>query len=248
MEVFLYVLLAAVANIFGGLIILWKKDWSKTGLNSLMAISAGMLLSIGIIDLAPEALEVNHKNGVFILLGIILIYFFQQFVASHFHFGEETHHHGNSNSAIVGAMLGMMIHTFFDGFSIVASFEINFSLGLTVLLAILLHKIPDGLTISSIVLSLLGNRKVAFYSAVLLGASTLLGAFVAELLSKGNIVSEDITSAALSVTAGIFIYVACTDLLPEVNKSENRLISSFFILGIIIYFLIKELLSPIIGH
>lgn len=248
MEVFLYVLLAAFANIFGGIVILIKKNWSKTGLNALMAISAGMLLAIGLLDLTPEALEVDHENGIYILVGIIVIYFFQQFIASHFHFGEEIHQHDNSASAIVGALFGMVIHTFFDGFSIVASFELDFSLGITVLLAILLHKIPDGLTISSIVLALLGNRKMAFFAAVLLGVSTILGAAIAEVLAEANLFGEEITAIAIAITAGIFIYVACTDLLPEVNKSENRFISSFFIIGIILYFILREIISPIIGH
>ncbi|GAA0328154.1 ZIP family metal transporter [Bacillus carboniphilus] len=247
LDVFFYVVIAALANILGGLIIFIKKDWSKNALNALMAISAGMLLAIAILDLIPEVLEVHHEHAIYILAGIAIIFFFQQFVANHFHFGEETHKHSISSSAITGALIGMVIHTFFDGFSIVASFEIDFSLGITVLTAILLHKIPDGLTISSIVFSFLRDKKKAFMAATLLGLSTIAGAVVAAIVTptSNNI---DLGSIAVSFTAGIFIYVACADLLPEVNKSDNRFVSSFFLIGIFVYFLIKWIVDQSTFH
>ena len=246
-DVFLYVLFAALANVIGGLVILIKKNWSQNGLNALMAISAGMLLSIAIMDLIPEVHAHHHDYSIFVLTGIMIIFFFQQFVANHFHFGEETHHHSNSRSAITGALIGMVIHTFFDGFSIVASFEIDISLGVSVLTAVLLHKIPDGLTISSIVFSFLENKKIAFLAAVLLGISTLAGAILAEVLSPqtGEI---NLASIAIAFTAGIFIYVACADLLPEVNKSDNRLVSSFFLIGILVYFLLNWIIDRFSPH
>lgn len=212
-----------------------------------MAISAGMLLSIALLDLIPEILDHHHDYSIFVLAGIMVIFFFQQFVSRHFHFGEETHHHSNSRSAITGALIGLMIHTFFDGFSIVASFEIDVSLGVTVLTAVLLHKIPDGLTISSIVFSFLENKKMAFLAAVLLGISTLAGAILANFLSPQT-GEFNIATIAIAFTAGIFIYVACADLLPEVNKSDNRLVSSFFLIGIIVYFLLNWVMNQFSPH
>lgn len=243
----MYVLIAAIANVVGGMIILLKKDWSKNGLNALMAISAGLLLAIAIIDLIPEVLEVDHHYTIYILVGIMIIFFFQSFIANHFHFGEETHHHSSSKSAITGALIGMMIHTFFDGFSIVASFEIDITLGITVLTANLLHKIPDGLTISSIVFSFLKSKKKAFLAAALLGLSTIAGAVTAEILANSvNLIN--LSTIAIAFTAGIFIYVACADLLPEVNKSGNRFVASFFLIGIIVYFLLKWVIDQFSFH
>ncbi len=242
-----FVFLAAIANIFGGLIILLKRNWSRRGLNALMALSAGLLLSIAIMDLIPEAIEVEPNAPIFILIGVMALFFFQQFVASHFHFGEETHHHGNEKSAVVGAFTGMLIHTFFDGLSIVASFEVDHRLGITVLIAVLLHKIPDGLTISSIVLALLGDKRKAIYAAVLLGLSTILGAASAYILLGLPIPHEQMIAIAISFTAGIFIYVAGTDLLPVVNKSEDRPVASLFFIGILLYFVLQwsfHLLAP----
>ncbi|USK62209.1 ZIP family metal transporter [Peribacillus asahii] len=111
-----------------------------------MALSSGLLFSIAIMDLIPEALEIKESSFIYIILGFCIIFLFQQLVAPHFHFGEETHQ-SQTHNTMYGALIGMLIHTFFDGLSIVASFAINSGLGFVVLFAVLLHKIPDGLTI-----------------------------------------------------------------------------------------------------
>ncbi|MCB7069976.1 hypothetical protein LIZ76_08325 [Caldibacillus sp. 210928-DFI.2.22] len=108
-----------------------------------MALSAGILLTIAIMDLIPEALEIHESSTVYIIIGFGLIFLFQHFLAPHFHFGAETHKHSHSKSTTLGALLGMLVHT------IVASFKVDERIGFVVLIGVLLHKIPDGLTISS---------------------------------------------------------------------------------------------------
>jgi len=234
-----FVILASIANILGGLVIFLKRDWSRRGLNSLMALSAGLLLSIAILDLVPEAIEIHSFSPKFMLLGIMAIFFFQQFVASHFHFGEEIHKERKSKTAVLGSFLGLLIHTFFDGLAIVVSFQVDLRLGITVFIAVLLHKIPDGLTISSIVFVIFQDKKKAVWAATLLGISTILGAVTALALAGVALPYEQITAMAISFTAGIFIYVAGTDLLPAVNAVEDRLVALFFFLGILLYFVLQ---------
>lgn len=242
-----FVVLASVANVFGGFIIFIKKDWSRRSLNALMALSAGVLVSIAFLDLIPEAIHEDANSAMFILLGFMSIFFFQQFVAAHFHFGEETHRHGHPKSAATGAFMGLMIHTFFDGLSIVASFSVDIRLGVTVLFAVLLHKIPDGLTISSIVFAIYQNKQKAIWAAIMLGVSTITGAVVAVLLSGMFMSHEQMITIAISFTAGIFLYVAGTDLLPVINRTEDRPVSSLFFVGVLLYFLLQwgfEILAP----
>ncbi|MED3647343.1 ZIP family metal transporter [Halalkalibacterium halodurans] len=121
-----------------------------------------------------------------------------------------------------------MIHTFFDGLSIVASFAINSELGFVVLIGVLLHKIPDGLTISSIVFASLKSKKKAIGAAVLLGLSTIVGATAALFLTELVSLQSSLLAISLSLTAGIFLYIALTDLLPVVNATEDRPIILFF--------------------
>lgn len=238
-----FTLIAAAANVAGGFIILFKKQWSNRNLNALMALSAGLLVTIAIMDLIPEALTVDSSSALYILIGFITIFFFQQFVASHFHFGEETHEHKITHSTVLGAFFGLLIHTFFDGFAIVISFEVEFRLGIVVLVAVLLHKIPDGITISSIVYTLLRNRRIAIMAAVFLGLSTMIGALVASMLVSFPLPFDKISASALAFSAGVFLYVACTDLLPVVNSADDRPVAAVFFLGVLFYF-ISHLLIP----
>ena len=91
----------------------------------------------------------------------------------------------------LGAFIGMTIHSFFDGVSIVAGFEVSSELGFLVFVAVLLHKIPDGLTISSIVLVVFNDRKKAFIaSAVLALAATIFGGALVWLLSDTEFAAE----------------------------------------------------------
>jgi len=236
---FVYVLLAAGANVAGGLVFLLKKNWSRTGLHALMALSAGLLMAIALLDFIPESLEHEPSSPLFVLIGVSAIYFFQQYVAGHFHFGEETHAPEHVKSTAVGAMAGMLIHTFFDGLSIAASFAVDFRLGITVFIAVLLHKIPDGLTISSIIFILSKNRRKAVGAALLLGISTLVGAVTAFVLSDFYLPGEQTVAVAIAFSAGIFLYVAATDLLPVVNAAGDRRASLFFFVGILLYFVLQ---------
>lgn len=242
-EIFGLVIVAALANSFGGFVIFFKKNWSRKGLNALMALSAGLLLAIAILDLIPKTIEAHAFQPIYVLTGIVTMFFFQKFIAAHFHFGEETHHH-DQKSSVVGAFIGLLIHTFFDGLAIVISFQVNVSLGITVLVAVLLHKIPDGITISSIVYAMFQNKKKALWAAIWLGISTIIGALSSSLFVNTY---EQIMAIALSFTIGIFLYVASTDLLPAVNQEEDRGVALFFFIGIGLYFIlhlgIHELLS-----
>lgn len=77
---------------------------------------------------------------------------------------EKKHKHSHSTATTFGALMGMLVHTFFDGFSIVAGYKIVERVGVVVLIAVLLHNISDGLTISSIVFSSLNSKKKALGS------------------------------------------------------------------------------------
>ncbi len=235
----LYVFLAAAANVIGGLVFLLRRHWSRSGLHALIALSAGMLMAIAILDFIPESLEHESSSPIFILIGVSVIYFFQQYVAGHFHFGEETHAPDHKKSTAVGAMAGMLIHTFFDGLSIVASFTVDMRLGITVFIAVLLHKIPDGLTISSIIFIHSKNKTTAMGAAFLLGISTLTGALAAFMLSDFYLPGEQTVAVAIAFSAGVFLYVAATDLLPVVNASGDRRAALFFFIGILLYLVLQ---------
>src|SRR5215470_9730219 len=105
---------AAAANVFGGAIIV-QKHWERAYLKYFVALGAGFMLATAIVELFPASVALSGKSaGFLVLVGYLIIHFFEHTVTPHFHFGEETHsdefmHSHNSYSVL----LGLVIHTFF---------------------------------------------------------------------------------------------------------------------------------------
>src|SRR4029078_5454832 len=111
-----------------------------------------------------------------LLGGYLSIQLFEHTLAPHFHFGAETHPESFMKpSAAYTAVGGLWIHTFFDGVSIASAFLVNFRVGLLVFIAILLHKMPEGFTVASIMLASGRSTKKALLATAVIGAATLAG-------------------------------------------------------------------------
>src|SRR5947207_1794583 len=144
---------AAAANVFGGAIIV-QRHWERRYLRYFVAIGAGFMLATALVEMVPESLELRGRSAAFlILLGYLIIHFFEHTVTPHFHFGEETHHdefiHPHKGYSV---LFGLIIHTFFDGIAIAPGFLVSNWLGCLLFLAIFLHQIPAGFTVRSVIL------------------------------------------------------------------------------------------------
>src|SRR4026209_1690514 len=168
-SIFLFGLLAAGANVVGGLVLV-KSGVHRLGerfLKYLVALGAGFMLAAIFIEILPETVGIwtsasPHEPaseavglGMAILLARYLsLQFFEHTLAPHFHFGAETHPESFLRpSSAYTAVGGLWIHTFFDGVSIASAFLINFKVGILVFIAMLLHKMPEGFTAASIMLA-----------------------------------------------------------------------------------------------
>ncbi|HXX28646.1 MAG TPA: ZIP family metal transporter [Terriglobales bacterium] len=208
-------LTAAAANIFGGAIIVQKR-WERSYLKYFVALGAGFMLATSIVEIFPASLDLKGEDAAYLVLaGYLIIHFFEHTVTPHFHFGEETHedlfveaHKGYS------VLLGLTMHTFFDGIAITSGFLVSNWLGWIIFVAIFLHKIPEGFTITSVMLASGRSRRVAWGASVILGAATFIGVAVMALLRRE-------VSFALPLSAGVTIYVAASDLMPEVNREPG---------------------------
>src|SRR3982751_6698950 len=143
--ILIYGLLAAMANVVGGLWLTARKQHSPWLLHRLIALGAGFMLAAVFLEMVPESLHIwageAQRPMLLFLCGYLLVQFFEHTLAPHFHFGEETHHaemlHGSAAVTAIGALA---IHTFFDGISIASGFVVDMKLGILIFLAILLHK------------------------------------------------------------------------------------------------------------
>lgn len=243
---YILVLLSALANIVGGWLVVMRKNWSDGAIGGLLGFSAGFLVAIALLDLIPASLSVHEANALFVLLGLFSVYFLGLATSGHNH-GEMTlhHAHGTSRRAAVGLWAGMLVHTFFDGASIIAAFDVDHHIGVLVFLAVILHKIPDGLTIATLSLANTKNRKKALGASISLGISTVLGALVMGGLLALNVQwhPEELAAVALAFSAGAFLFVALGDILPEIHHQNKRIITGAVLLGVAVYMATSALLS-----
>jgi zinc and cadmium transporter len=212
----LYALLAAGANLLGGLVITASSVGGRAAQRLLIAFGAGFMLTTAFVGMVPHAIEEGGDQAAFgILAGYLLVHLTQHVITRHFHFGEETHAHAMVDRWVgITALIGLLLHTFFDGVAIASSFHVGAWLGLLVFLAILLHKIPEGVTLASIMLASGNSRGRALGSVVLLGVVTIAGVLLTEQLGW-------LATHGLAISAGVTIYVAASNLVPEVQKERS---------------------------
>lgn len=249
--------LAALANLAGGLLIVSSGAAHRETklLKYLVALGAGFMLAAIFIEILPETVALwsagssgaNTAEGIvgattLLLGGYLLIQLVEHTVAPHFHFGAETHpEHMIRPSAAYTAIGGLTIHTFFDGVSIAAALLVNTKVGLLVFIAIMLHKVPEGFTVASIMLASGRSSKKAAAAALAIGAATFAGVVVVALLRARF---ENFVAYALPFSAGVTLYVAASDLIPEVNRTEekNPVVSIVVFAGVALFYLLHQMI------
>ena len=232
-------LVAGLANAFGGLILVRRLP-STRSLRYFVALGAGFMLSAVTLEMIPEGLALNPHWGPLLLLGGYCgMHLLEHTLVPHFHFGEETHHHEFvSHKTTNSVLLGLAVHTFFDGIAIGSGFVLSNWLGWVIFLAVFLHKIPEGFTVASIMLAGGRGRRAAFASALLLGVTTVLGVFAINAAPR-------LVHLGLPLATGVTLYVAASDLVPEVNREPGIRMALVFFAGVAIFLLLRSLVPAL---
>jgi ZIP family zinc transporter/zinc and cadmium transporter len=200
----------------------------------MIALAAGFMIAASVTDIFPEAIARGGSAAALVaLLGYVLVHLTQHTLAPHFHFGEETHE--VSPVVSVSALIGLLLHTFVDGVAIASAFGVSTSLGVLVFLAILLHKFPEGLAISSLFLAAGAGRARALYAAAALGAATIAGVVLTGVVSI-------LGTWGLALSAGVTLYVAASNLVPEFQAKKGWRLPMAFFAGCGMYLLARALL------
>ena len=203
----------------------------------LVALSAGALMGGAFIHLLPEAVEMAGADIIiYSLFGFIIFFLVEKlFHWRHCHKGVcDVHTFGYMN------LIGDSIHNFIDGLIIAVAFVTNIPLGITTAIAIALHEIPQEI----------GDYGVLVYAGYKKSKALLMNFIVALMVVLGGIVGffassivEQFTTILLPLAAGGFIYIAASDLIPEIRsiKSLKHSTATFiiFIIGILIMWGIK---------
>jgi len=228
-------LVAGFADYLGG-VLLVRRSPSSRALRYFVALGAGFMLAASLLEMVPEGIQLNAKWApLLVLAGYCGVHFLEHTLVPHFHFGEETHaHEFLSARKSYSVLLGLAAHTFFDGIAIGSGFVVANWLGWLLFVAVFLHKLPEGFTVASVMLAGGQGRRAALNSAMFLGATTVLGVLVINFEPMW-------VRAGLPLSAGVTIYVAATDLVPEVNREPGIKMALVFFLGVVVFFLARLL-------
>lgn len=259
LQLLIFGLLAAFANILGGLILFPSRlhGISKRLLKYLLALGAGFMLAVTFFEILPKTFSLWHASGgdeglwvpmALFLGGYLITQFFEHTIAPHFHLGEEMHSDEIiSTSSAYTAVGGLLIHTFFDGVSIAAASQIDLRVGLLVFIAVFLHKFPEGFTIGSMVMAAGKGFREVMMATSLVGLMTLFGVFGFYMVGS----NLGFTIAyALPLAGGVTLYVAASDLIPEVNHhgGKSPLVSLSVFAGVALFFGTQSLLHQFMEH
>jgi zinc and cadmium transporter len=234
---------AGAANVLGGLIIVSRRHWSELVLKYFLALGAGFMLAATFLRMLPESLKLSGQAPLLILGGYFLVHFFEHTIAPHFHFGEEVHDDVMIHPAMsVSALVGLSTHTFFDGVSIASGFLVSVPLGLLVFCAVALHKIPEGFTVASIALASGRGPRGALTASFILAGATLAGVLCMNRFAGA-------VPYALPVSTGVTLYVAASDLIPEVNQERSIRMALVVFLGVALFAAAELALDALgLGH
>lgn len=230
-----YTLIAALANVVGAAAVTWRSRWSMSALDKLIALSAGFMISVALLDLIPESIaQRGGQAGLIILAGYVLVHLTQHTLTPHFHFGEEVHE--VTRAVSVSALIGLLLHTFVDGVAIASGFEVRTSLGMLVFVAILLHKLPEGLAISSLFLAAGSSRGRALGAGAALGLATVAGGLLTEYFAP-------LRAYGLPLAGGVALYVGASNLVPEFQGKKGWGLQISFFAGCGLYILARNLIG-----
>jgi zinc and cadmium transporter len=225
-----FALIAAAATMLGGAVVVLPGKLGRHRLSHLIAFGAGFMLAAAFVSMVPESLELSENAPFWILGGYVLAHLFEHTFTPHFHFGEETHtEHAIQPGVSTSALVGLALHALFDGVAISVGFMVTPSLGVFIALAVIFHKVPEGVTIASVMLAAGRSRRGAVNATAMLAVATVLGALAMSALVPFR-------GIALALSCGISVYVAATDLIPELNQQRERSYSVSALVGVALYF------------
>lgn len=212
-------LVGSVAGLVGGLIFLLKRNWSKILSFYAIPFAAGVLLSVSLLHLVPESVEVlGEKAYLFVLFSFLGAFIFEKYFASLHH--HEEHSDTLQKATIPLVIFGDTIHNFIDGVAIAAAYLAAPGLGITVALSTFLHETPHEIGDFGVLISRGWSRKKTFIANLLSALATIPGALAVFYLFPSS--GEESVAWLLAIAAGIFLYLGASDFLPEVGEHDNK--------------------------
>lgn len=247
MSLFLTVLITSISSVLslsGSFLLSLKSNWPKKFILQLTAFSSGVLLATALLHLAPEALEeiseAGHLEDGFLVIFAAIVSFFvleKLFLWHHHH--EDEHECCEPKSSAYLIMISDTMHNFIDGVLIAGALSVDLNLGLITAVAVAAHEIPQEIADFSVMVAGGISRKKALLFNLFSAMSSVVGAIVSYFFIQ---TVEGSVPYIIAFSAGMFLYIALADLVPElhnmkVNKNQKFMQILFFFFGILVSYL-----------
>src|SRR3989338_3717906 len=210
------VLIVSLLSLIGVIALSIKKDRLKKILIYTISFSAGALFGDAFIHLIPEAVEetgFSLKTALYILSGIVFSFITEKFI--HWRHCHLPHSKEHIHPFAIMNLLGDSVHNFIDGLIIGASYLVNIPTGIATTIAVILHEIPQEIGDFGVLLQGGFSKAKALAFNFLTAATAILGAIISLMFSS---YIKGLTTFLIPFAAGTFIYIAGTDLIPELHK------------------------------
>ncbi len=236
MTLYLYifgsVLLVSFLSLFGVFFLSFSPRFMEKLTLFLVSLSAGTLLGDSFLHLLPEAAADNGASlrmWLWLIIGLVSFFVLEKIVHwRHCHIQTcptHPHHLGIMN------LVGDCLHNFFDGVIIAGSFLVSLPLGLTTLIAVIAHEIPQEIGDFGVLLYAGYSRRRALFLNFVTALTAVFGAVIAIVLGARI---NNFSDLIIPFTAGGFIYIATADLIPELKKETAARKSLYQLISIIV--------------
>jgi zinc and cadmium transporter len=229
----LSVLLTSLVSLIGIFTLFLKEDSLKTKLLFLVSLSAGALFGDAFLHLIPEAIESGSEIGapLMMLFGIIVFFVFEKVLHWHHHHAEDNDEDVKIHPVGPMVLVSDVIHNVIDGMVIAASFYVSPAVGVATTIAVMLHEIPHEIGNVSLLIHAGFSKIRAIVFNCISALGSLFGALVVVIFAEK---ADGIISFLVPFAAGTFVYIAGSDLVPELHKDIGIKKTLIQLLGILI--------------
>jgi len=218
LQVIFFSLIGGIFSLVGGVLLLSRKRSAELLARYATPFAAGALLAAVFLDLLKDGLEESRASTVLTatLIGIILFFLGERFL-TWFH-----HHHAHDEQADPSKgliVLGDTVHNALDGIAIAAAFLVSPATGIVTTIAVAAHEIPQEIGDFGLLLAKgMARTRVLFYNVISALATTLMAILTYALGSSEKLP----TGALLGLSAGFLLYIAASDIIPEIHEQSSK--------------------------
>lgn len=230
---FLLTTIAGLSTMIGTIFIFVKTKNSNKIISSSLAFAAGVMSTVSLTDLIPEAIKSLYLDYSYPVLCILIIIFFNIGIFISILIDKLLPVQNELYRVGIFSMVAIIIHNIPEGIATFMAGSTNIALGITLTIAIALHNIPEGISIAVPIYYSTNSRKKALLYTFISGLSELIGAVITFLFLK-PIMSNTVMGCLFAIIAGIMLHISFAELIPTSLKyKESRGTLIFFITGVI---------------